>query len=148
MAVMAAFAVQLPAVGIAAAWAGSVAPDAIDQRKAAGALFRQRKFNQAHRQSSHWFGWWLLPLLASWAGLLGPLPDAALQGFAFGALSHVLLDMCTTKGVPLLPMAGKRLSLRICATGSLAEYAILGMGVILFWLALRAGSISLDVAIY
>ena len=66
--------------------------------------------------------------------ILGPLPDAILGGFAFGALSHVLLDLCTNKGVPLLPFGGFPFSLRICATGSFGEYALLGMGIILFWI--------------
>lgn len=148
MAVMGSFALGLPAAGIAAAWAGSVLPDIIDQRSAAGMFFRQRRFNKAHRKSSHWFGWWLVPLAAAHLGLLGPLPDSAMEGFALGCLSHVLLDLCTTKGVPLLPFGDGKLSLRICSTGSVAEYAILGMSILLFWLAIRAGAVRVDVPLY
>ncbi|MCQ2444151.1 MAG: metal-dependent hydrolase [Mailhella sp.] len=148
MSVMAAFAIGLPAAGIAAVWAGSVFPDVIDQRSAAASFFRQSRFNKTHRKSSHWFGWWLIPLAASRLGLLGPLPDAALEGFALGCLSHVLLDMCTTKGVPLLPFGSRRASLKICSTGGVAEYAILGMSILLFWLAIRAGAVSVAVPLY
>ena len=66
-----------------------------------------------------------------------------LGGFALGALSHTLLDMCTTRGIPLLPFGKKRFSLRICSTGSLAEYAILAMTIIVFWLAMGQDVVAL-----
>ena len=107
----------LPLAGMAAAWFGSVVPDMLDQHAARRAFFRQKKFNQVHRRSSHWFGWWLAVWAWSLTGQLGPLPDAVVGGFGFGALTHVLLDMCTTHGVPLLPFVKKRFSLRLCSTG-------------------------------
>ncbi len=141
LAVMAAFSLAMPLTGIAAAWAGSIAPDMIDRKKAGMSFFRQRKFNRVHRKGSHWFGWWLLLWLFSFADMLGPLPDTALRGFAFGALSHVFLDMCTVHGVPLLPGAEKKFSLGICSTGGLGEYALLASAAALFWYA-EGGNIA------
>ena len=148
MSLMAAFAAGFPLVGMAAAWAGSVFPDVLDQRAARRAFFRQKKFNQVHRRSSHWFGWWLVIWAWSMTGQLGPLPDAIVGGFGFGALTHVLLDMCTTHGVPLLPFAGKRFSLKLCSTGSLGEYALLVMCVLLFWIMEKPELIRFDVPLY
>ncbi len=140
MAIMAAVALGMPAAGIAGAWAGSVFPDMLDRKKAGASFFRQAKFNSIHRKGSHWFGWWLFIWLFSFAELLGPLPDTALRGFAFGALTHVFLDMCTVRGVPVFPAPGKNFSLGICRTGGIGEYAILALSVILFWLAISGGS--------
>ena len=148
MALMAAFSAGFPIVGMAAAWAGSVVPDVIDQRAANRAFFRQKKFNQVHRRSSHWFGWWLAIWAWSLTGQLGPLPDAVVGGFGFGALTHVLLDMCTTHGVPLLPFAKKRFSLKLCSTGSLGEYALLIMSIVLFWIMKRPELVNFHVRLY
>ena len=47
MAVMGSFVLGMPLAGMAAAWAGSVLPDILDQREAGKALFfRQRRFNK------------------------------------------------------------------------------------------------------
>ena len=149
MAVMAAFSAGMPLSGMLAAWAGSVVPDVLDQREAGKALFfRPRRFNKVHRRGSHWFGWWLLLCLCPFSELMGPLPGALLTGFAFGALSHCLLDMCTKNGVPLLPFTEGRFSLTLCSTGSLGEYAILIMCVIVFWLAERPALMRWDVPLY
>ena len=138
MAVMAAFSAGLPLSGMLAAWAGSVMPDVLDQREAGKALFfRQRRFNKVHRRASHWFGWWLIMWLLPLTDIAGPLPAALVNGFGFGALTHCLLDMCTTHGAPLLPFAEKRYSLKICSTGGFGEYAILILTVVVFWLAER-----------
>ena len=135
MALMGAFALGLPLPALVAAWAGAVAPDVLDMRKAAKALFRMRAFNALHRGTSHWPGWWLLAWMFAQAGMLGPLPDTLLEGFSLGAVSHTLLDMCTVRGIPLLPFGGHCFSLGICATGSIAEYGILAMTAVVFWLA-------------
>ncbi|MBP3730235.1 MAG: metal-dependent hydrolase [Mailhella sp.] len=135
IAVMAAIAMGSSLAGVLSAWAGSIAPDVLDQRKAQKAFFRRRAFNKIHRGSSHWFGWWMLGWAFAKAGLLGPLSDELLSWFAAGALSHVVLDMCTTRGVPLIPWTGRRFSLRICSTGGIGEYAFLATAAALFWLA-------------
>ena len=136
MALMGLFSLGAALPALCAGWAGSVAPDILDMRSAGRCFFRRSAFNKLHRGASHWPGWWLLCWAFSQIGLLGPLPDPMLGGFALGALSHTLLDMCTTRGIPLLPFGEKRFSLRICSTGSLAEYAILAMTIIVFWLAM------------
>ena len=69
-------------------------------------------------------------------------------GFGFGALTHVLLDMCTTHGVPLLPFAKKRFSLKLCSTGSIGEYALLIMCILVFWIMEKPELIRFDVPLY
>ena len=45
-------------------------------------------------------------------------------GASVGGLSHVVLDMMTPQGIPLLPFTRKnRFSLHLCKTGSLGESA-------------------------
>jgi hypothetical protein len=56
--------------------------------------------------------------------------------------------MCTKNGVPLLPFAESRFSLKICSTGSLAEYAILIMCIVVFWLAERPALARWDVPLF
>ncbi len=134
MAVMAAFALHQPAAAIAGALAGSILPDVIDQKRASLSFSRQRAFNRTHRKGSHWFGWWAALWLFAHMGCHGPLPDALMGGLAFGALTHVLLDMCTKRGVPLLPFGGVRLSCGLFRTGSLWEYMFLAACAALFLL--------------
>lgn len=118
-----------PWPAVCAACAGAIFPDVIDQkisRLGPSAKKRQKIFNRIHRGSSHWFGWWLLLFLLP---LISPLPlyvRDILVGFAFGALSHVALDLLTPRGAPLLPAKpGYRVSLNLCSGGSLGEYAFL-----------------------
>ena len=134
---MASFALGQPLLATGAAWMGSVLPDVVDQKRAAFSFFRQSKFNKIHRRSSHWFGWWLILWLFSQTGTLGPLPDAIVGGLALGAFTHCLLDMCTSHGVPLMPFADKRFSLKICSTGGFVEYTILVLSIALFWMTER-----------
>ena len=149
MALMASFSIGMPLCGMVAAWAGSVVPDILDQREAGKALiFRQRKFNKVHRRTSHWFGWWLLLWLFPFTEMMGPLPGALLNGFGFGAFTHCFLDMCTKNGTPLLPFGDSRFSFKVCSTGSLGEYAILIMSIVVFWLAERPALARWDVPLY
>lgn len=120
---------QLPVEGILAASAGAVLPDVIDMRISTlgpTRKSRQKIFNQIHRGASHWFGWWLALFLAALTLNLSALPVAAAAGVAFGALSHVFLDMLTVQGVPLSPFSRKnRFSLKLCKTGHISEYLFL-----------------------
>ncbi len=139
-AVAAALALQLPPAGIVAACVGAVLPDVLDQRLAglAGSKrARQRVFNRIHRGATHWFGWWLVLLLAGMVLPLPPVERAALLGVGFGGISHVILDMLTPQGVPLQPFSRKgRFSLKLCSTGSLGEYCFLAAIVAAAWLFL------------
>ena len=100
-AVAAALALHLPVAGVAAACAGAVLPDVLDQRMAGLAPTkrgRQKLFNAIHRGTTHWFGWWLVLCAAAFAlpgPELGPMGRDVLLGLGFGGLSHVALDMLT-----------------------------------------------------
>ena len=59
-------------------------------------------------------------------------------GLALGGLSHVVLDMLTVQGVPLLPFSRKnRFSLKLCKTGGVGEYVFLACMLAATWLFLR-----------
>lgn len=156
IAVAAALALHMPPVGVAGVILGSVLPDVVDQRLARLTPNPQKTFNRIHRGASHWFGWYvallltalLWPLAGDMTGLLrgmhlpflekilghtavqfpSQLPSL-LAGLGFGALLHVALDMLTPSGVPLTPFSRRRkLSLKLCSTGSLGEYVFLAVG--------------------
>ena len=128
-AVSLAIALQSPLLVIAASAMGAIAPDVMDQkisRLGRSRKQRQKIFNKIHRGNSHWIGWPAIALLLTMTYCPGGLAKDLLIGFALGAASHVLLDMLTPQGVPLLPFSHKsRLSLKLCATGSAGEYLFL-----------------------
>lgn len=140
--VAAALALAMPAAAVGAAWAGSVLPDLLDQKRAALSRNRQRTFNRIHRGTSHWFGWWLalfvLPLAAT-SPLAGyPQSAAVVGGLGFGALCHVAQDMLTTTGVPLLPWSRRgRVALGLCRTGGAGEYVFLAVALACCGLVVR-----------
>lgn len=127
-AVLAALSLTGSPLVIGSAFAGGILPDVIDQKRARlgkNRRERQKIFNSAHRGASHWFGWWLLLFFASAMLSQAPLREIA-AGLALGGLSHVGLDMLTTRGVPLVPFTRKgSVSLRFCSTGSWKEYVFL-----------------------
>ena len=128
-AALGALTLALPLPAVIAAVAGAIGPDIIDQKISALASSkkkRQRLFNKIHRGSSHWFGWWLALFLAAIASPLPPLLRDAGIGLAIGLLSHIILDLLTPHGVPLLPFTQKfRVALPICSTGKAGEYIFL-----------------------
>lgn len=147
---------HLPVHGLVAAVAGGIVPDMLDQRLAAlmpGKRLRQKVFNRIHRGTTHWFGWWLGLLwlalgapasLVDMAGQLAPVLRPVVLGFALGALSHVALDMCTPRGVPLLPVTRRlKLAVPLCSTGSWREYLVLAGCVALCVWQLRHGIVAL-----
>ena len=98
--------------------------------------------------------WLQLPLaglVAAWVGgilvfaavLLVPREGEYLLrpvcvGLAVGGLSHVVLDMLTPQGIPLLPFSRRnRFSLKLCKTGSFGEYAFLATMIVCMWIFLR-----------
>lgn len=118
---------SLPFAGFLGSLLGAVLPDLIDQFRSS--LFshsirhQKQRFAKIHRGISHWFG--------LYAGLFflppGYLPntlEAFLTGLFYGTVSHIVLDMLTPKGVPILPFV-RNLSLPLCSTGSLGEYLFL-----------------------
>lgn len=137
---VAALALDMPWPAVAGALFGAVLPDVIDQRLARLSSRPQKAFNRLHRGASHWLGWYVL----LWLGLLAlplllpppfrqlsPAMQATLSGVAFGALSHVALDMLTPSGVPLTPFSRRnKLSLGLCSTGSVQEYLFLAVALL------------------
>lgn len=142
VAVAAAIALHMPPVGIAAVAVGAILPDMIDHKIAGRGPNRQKIFNKIHRGASHWFGWYVAVLLGAMLVPLAPRESDIVLGLAFGAISHIALDMLTPSGVPLVPplpfvagLKGKgRVSLNMCSTGSVHEYIFLVASVGILWL--------------
>lgn len=137
-AALGALALSLPLPAVLAAAIGAIGPDIIDQKISGLACTRKKRqklFNKLHRGASHWFGWWTaLFLIATAAPLPSFLHDIAI-GLTLGLLSHIMMDLLTPHGVPLLPFTQKfRVALPICSTGKPGEYiflfAILALGAI------------------
>ena len=121
---------HLPAPGLAAAMCGAIVPDVLDQKLAGlapGKRLKQKMFNKIHRSTTHWFGWWLALLVLAPRLPLPQWQHVLVVGLALGALSHVVLDMLTPHGVPLLPVTRRlKVAVPLCSTGSLREYLFLG----------------------
>ena len=115
-----------PPAALLMALPGAILPDLADLKlaRASGGKGKTRKaFNKLHRGSSHWFGWWLGLFLLALAAPLPAIAQDAAAGLALGGFSHVLMDMMTPKGVPLLPFSRKRrASTPICSTGGKGEW--------------------------
>lgn len=139
-AVLGALALNVPAAAAVMCVPGAILPDLIDLKLASarGCGRRSRKaFNQVHRGSSHWFGWWLALWLLVLSVPMPALAQDALAGAALGAFSHVLMDMLNPKGVPLLPFGRTGMvSAPICSTGSSGEYVFLACMIIAALIAL------------
>ncbi len=140
-ALAAAFWLQLPPAGLAAAWFGGILPDVFDQKLAGLYEDRQKGFNRVHRGFTHWPGLWLGALFAAIVCVPSEghlILRPALVGLAVGGLSHVVLDMLTVQGVPLLPFTRKKkFSLKLCKTGGAGEYAFLATMLACMWFFLR-----------
>lgn len=126
---------------------GSVLPDMVDTAMARG---DKKVWRRIHRQTSHWFGWYLVIIMT---GLSYPEPQRIVLdllrathitfpgvspcgagagqrhrpticsfGWAFGGLIHVLLDALTPMRVPLYPFGGsKRFGINLVSTGTWRE---------------------------
>ena len=128
----AALALHLPLEGVVAACLGAILPDKLDQAIAKRSRNPQRTFNQIHRGTTHWFGWWVAILLVACSHLVPPHWQPALLGIGLGGISHVVLDMLTPSGIPLHPFSRKnKLSFKVCSTGSVGEYVFLGVMLVL-----------------
>ncbi len=151
VAMSAAVAAQMPPMALGTVFVGAVLPDIIDQRIAALTRNPQKTFQCIHRGASHWYGWYLVCFLFGLWGTYADVPafmgtkgvrDNLLLlclGLGFGGLAHIVLDMLTPMGVPLLPFVRrKRLVLPVCATGSLGEYIFLGVTLCVLFLYVSA----------
>ena len=86
----AALALHLPLEGVVAACLGAILPDKLDQAIAKRSRNPQRTFNQIHRGTTHWFGWWVAILLVACSHLVPPHWQPALLGIGLGGISHVV----------------------------------------------------------
>ena len=82
----AALALHLPLEGVVAACLGAILPDKLDQAIAKRSRNPQRTFNQIHRGTTHWFGWWVAILLLACSHLVPPHWQPALLGIGLGCL--------------------------------------------------------------
>ncbi len=125
---------------------GSILPDIIDLGVARMTPCPEKTFKRIHRGFSHWYGTYLLAGILCFSALQGmnifeewgffsskELYFSWGFGLSYGALMHIILDMCTPSGVPLLPFVSqKRFSLNLFATGSIQEYAFLLLAMVGF----------------
>lgn len=120
---------------------GAILPDIADlklARMGRGRRHSQKIFNQVHRGTSHWFGWWLGCLLLVLSLPLPALAQDALAGLSLGGFCHVLMDMLTPRGVPVFPFSRAiNMSTPLCATGTRGEYVFLTSmvlaGIFMLW---------------
>ena len=138
--------------GLIAVALGSIAPDAMDTAIAHG---DKQVWRRIHRQTTHWFGWYILIILLglslplqpmvsdvlssiplfsfSWGELarLSRLGNDCIVWFGIGGLAHVLLDALTPMRVPLYPFGGtKRFGLPLVSTGTWRETVFLGLALL------------------
>lgn len=83
-----------------------------------------------HRGPTHWPGWWLIGLYFSMYHLPSPYNYIGI-GFFSSALLHLIMDIMTPTGIPLLHPFAKKVSFTIYKTGSFKSEGIL---VILCWM--------------
>lgn len=128
---------------------GSVLPDMVDTAIARG---DQKVWRRIHRQTSHWYGWYLIIILLgfllpterivldllraadiSFPGVsrsalaqVGNLGNDLLVWIGIGGLIHILLDALTPMRVPLYPFGGKkRFGINLVSTGTWRETVFL-----------------------
>lgn len=126
------------AAGALLAYAGSTLPDLAEGKPPAeGILFggwRKRRWLAHHRGASHWYGWYAASAIGT--GIFFP----PWHWLFLGALFHLLGDMLTPGGIPLLPWKNSaRLTLSIFKTGSPLEYIVVWTGCALSLLLLIHG---------
>lgn len=144
IAVAGALALDAPGPGIIATLIGSILPDVTDTTLSMGNKQRWRKI---HRQTSHWFGWYLLLMLIGALSIPSqimkhslPIQTAQLASecivwVGFGGIMHVLLDALTPMGIPVWPLGGKqRMGFKLVTTGSIGEmiFLIFALGLIAY----------------
>ena len=148
VAVGTAYLLGMPPEALGGVFLGSILPDMLDQCVAKALIFRNLAFNAIHRGPTHWFGWWLALLMAGVLQLYSPSLTQQITlfvtGVGFGGLAHIILDMCTVSGVPVVPWSKKpSVSLKLCKTGSAREYAFLLATVLAFGLFARQDILEL-----
>lgn len=77
-----------------------------------------------HRGPTHWPGTWLAGLIASLVYLDSPYREAA-AGFFAAALLHLVMDIMTPTGIPLLHPFDRKRSLKVYRSGAFLPEASL-----------------------
>lgn len=146
-AILGAIALNAPLPALVMIIPGAILPDMADlSLSRLGRSKRQRRelFNKIHRGSSHWFGWWLGLLLLVLSIPIPPFLQDALAGLALGGFCHVLMDMLTPRGIPVLPFSrAQNMSTPLCSTGTKGEYIFLACMILagIFMLLQRMGKL-------
>lgn len=70
-----------------------------------------------HRGPTHWPGTWLIGLIASLVYLDMPYREPA-AGFFAAALLHLVMDVMTPTGIPLLHPFARKVSLKVYRSGA------------------------------
>ena len=141
---------------VVAVMVGSVLPDMVDTAIARG---DQKVWRRIHRQTSHWYGWYLILILLgftlpmqqitadilrathlSFPGFsthdlarIGTFGNDLIIWVGIGGLIHILLDALTPMRVPLYPFGGKkRFGINIVSTGTWREtvFLFVALGII------------------
>ena len=134
---------NFPIVAMGGVMLGSILPDIIDSGMAKFSSNPQKNFYKVHRGFTHWYGFYAILLALAYVLIWHPkilyinymdkTSIYIVAGIAFGGLMHVILDMCTPSGVPLLPFRkNPRFSLRLFKTGSWQEYVFLACFMLIF----------------
>lgn len=87
--------------------------------------YNERRYSLIpHRGPTHWPGSWLIGLAASLAYLDNPYREAAV-GFFVAALLHLVMDIMTPTGIPLLHPFDRKRSLKVYRSGAFLPEAAL-----------------------
>ena len=123
-------AVIYPAIGILAAFPGSLLPDIDISQSKMGSKHPWLSKHLKHRGITHTL---LLPLLVVGLFILArtiPILPSLLFGFEIGYVAHIVADLFNKKGVPLLwPFTSAHLHVACVKTSSKAQQVIF----VIFW---------------
>ena len=131
----------------AAVLSGSFFPDAFDWTISG----RNRTvWKMVHRKGSHNPIIYLFLLLCLFAVFPSGPTKELVQFFVVGCFVHLLLDLMTPMGLPVIPCSPgkKRISLRLIKTGSLIDTLIIGPAFLLIPLVLQISYFHWDYTAY
>ncbi len=100
-----------------------------------------------HRGPTHWPGTWIIGLVLSMMYLESPYKEPMI-GFFAAAILHLILDIMTPSGIPLLHPFSKNVSTTVYRSGSILPEA--GLTILCWTLALASIPVfsTIDAAIF